>query len=56
MENSSKNIPKKQGIPKNNSGVKASPAGGLESLIDDLNLTGISPGVSPREPNRLVNP
>jgi hypothetical protein len=43
------------GLPKNNSGVKASPAGGLESLIDDLNLTGISPGVSPREPKRVAN-
>ena len=56
MENNTKNIPQKQVIPKNNSGVKASPAGGLESLIDDLNLTAISPGVSPREPNRMVNP
>lgn len=55
MENSTKNIPQKQGISKNNSGVKASPAGGLESLIDDLNLTAISPGVSPREPNHVSN-
>lgn len=55
MDNNTKNIPQESGLPKNNSGIKASPAGGLESLIDDLNLTGISSGVSPREPNRAVN-
>ena len=55
MDNNTKNIPQKSGLPKNNSGVKVSSAGGLESLIDDLNLTGISPGVSPREPDRVAN-
>ena len=56
MENSSKNIPQKSDIPKNNSGVKASPAGGFESLIDDLNIPGISPAGSPREIDYSVNP
>ena len=56
MDNNTKNIPQKTGLPKNNSGVKASAGGGLESLIDDLNLNAISPRVSPREVNSIVNP
>lgn len=51
MDNNTKNIPQKSGLPKNNSGAKVSSAGGLESLIDDFNRTGISL----REPDHVVN-
>lgn len=43
MDNSTKNTPKKPNIPKNNSGIKVTAGGGFESLIDDLNQSGISP-------------